>query len=190
MGFVKIDFRVVTPFQIDDFTKGSPITIHTENRFGHDPRVAVIRPVFFEQSFQMLHIVMIEPFPVGFALPEPIDQAGVDQFVGQNQIAFPGNSRQYARIGHIAAPDHQNGFTVVHRREFPLQTRVVRAVSGNQSRGRVTQQKSLICSHFCHEFPVQTAARQPQIVVRRKIQIPFPLTHNISPLDLDLRQMP
>ena len=85
-----------------------------------------------QQPFQMIHVVVVETLPLRFAELQSVDQARMHQLVCQDQVAFFGYRRQYARVGHVPAAEYQRGFAAVQIGKGLFEAGIFRTVPGNQ----------------------------------------------------------
>ena len=136
----------------------------------------------------MFRVVVPEPPPLGFAEPQSVDQARMDELVGQNQVALARQSRQDARVDQIARSRDQRRAAAEEFRQGRLESRIVGTVAGDEPRRGVAQQKSPVVGLPLHEFPVGVAAGESQIVVRRQVQVSLAVADDVFSSDFYPRQ--
>src|SRR5690625_1136494 len=101
----------------------SYITIHTEERLGHDPalspRRALSEPA--EEVLQMVTVIVSEPSEISPAQQCSLYQTMVHKTISQNQILSIGQGGKYGDIGLIACSEEQTPFNTVERSNPLLQ---------------------------------------------------------------------
>ena len=136
MGFVHIEQDVgIEVLQADQFLEGSFIAVHAEHALGDNEDVSVVGSILCEDAFQMFDIIVLETDPTGTAQAHTVDEAGMHQLVGQDEVFLHGDGREYARIGIEAAIEDQGRLCVVEACQGRFQLVEGRVVS-RQEAGR------------------------------------------------------
>ena len=81
---------------------------------------------FFQKFFCMCSIFVAKNFDLGPREPRAIDNAGVVQFVGNNELFFAQDGRNRARIRRKAGLKHHASFRVLKTRDLLFQLHVDR----------------------------------------------------------------
>ncbi len=90
MALVDHDQGVVFIRQVADLVQGGQQAIHGEYPVGDDDLMAgVVRVGLFELLLQGLHIPVVIAVPLCFAKPDPVDDRGVVQCIGDDRVLRP-----------------------------------------------------------------------------------------------------
>ena len=143
------------------------VAVHGENAVGDQQLVAGLVLDFIQQLFGVRHILVAEDFDLGAREPRAVDDAGVVQLVGDDEILFAQDRRHRARIrGKSGLEDHA-GFDVLEARDLFFQLHVDLHGAGNGAhRARAD---AVLARRLQRGFAQLGVRRQPEIVVRREI---------------------
>ena len=115
--------------------KRSKVAVHGKNAVGSDQRMGVTAAVFREKRLGVRHIaVAIAPQGRAAELGASMD-AGVGQFIDQDQIAATGQRRDDADIGEIAGAEDARRVGAFQPRQPALQLVVERVIAGDEAGG-------------------------------------------------------
>ena len=116
MCFVYIQPYIgIFSFQTDQLPEIRFISVHAEDAFRDDDNPFIFSVVCFDQPFQLVVLVVPVPDAFGCRQTYAVYQAGMYQFICQNQCPGIAYSRQDTRIGMVSAVEYQCRFRTESR---------------------------------------------------------------------------
>src|SRR5215469_1137390 len=109
---------VVLVGEVAQFWQWRDIAFHGENAVGDEKLVAVPVLGFFEDASAIRDVLMLEDFDGGLGKTAAIDDRGVIQLVGDNQIFFAQDRRNGAGIGRESGLKDDAGFCPFEARDL------------------------------------------------------------------------
>ena len=134
VGVVGHQPGVVLVGQRVQFGERREIAVHREHAVGDDQRMVVAGAMFGQQFAGMVEVVVAEGHDLAARQLRPGKQAGMRQFVDQDQAVAPDQHRNDAGIGEIAGAEHDGGFGLLERGQAGFQLGVKRVIAGDQAR--------------------------------------------------------
>ena len=121
--------------------------------------------------FQIRRVLVFVDDDFGLADAAAVDDAGMVQFVAENDVAGPGQAVQDAQVRHVARVEEQGRFAVLETRQVPFQGRRFRHAARREAgpRGAGTAAQGRFGRGAAHAF----VKGQAQVVVARKDKEPL-----------------
>ena len=142
------------------------IAIHGKHAVGGDQRVGVTAAVLSQKRFGVRHVaVAIALHGRAAELGAGMD-AGVGQFIDQDQVAAAGQRRDDADIGEIAGAENARRFGAFQPRQPALQFVVERVIAGDEARGAGADAVAL--RRLDRRFDDRGMAAKIEIIVARE----------------------
>jgi hypothetical protein len=101
-----------------EFIDGADVAIHGENAVGDDEFAAWLMLDFLQQLFAVRDIFVAEDFDLGARKAGAVDDAGVVQFVGEDEVFFAEDARDGTCIGREAGMENDTGFYTFEGGDF------------------------------------------------------------------------
>ena len=116
----------------------------------------------------------------GAGQPQPFMAAGVDQCVGDDQIATLRQGRQQRRIGGEPGSQEQRRLAAEKRRRLGLQRFMLGMIAAQQPRAAGADRHPAI-KRRAHRVGQHRRSRQPQVIVRGKVHARTPAQRPQTP---------
>ena len=101
MSFIHDHFGPMAPGQLNNFGYGRPVAIHAEDAFGDNhplPRCGVL----LQSIFQGVHVAMSVDNFAGARQPHTVNETGMIQTIGKNNVLFRQDGAKQAGIRGIS----------------------------------------------------------------------------------------
>ncbi|NQV22057.1 MAG: aminotransferase class I/II-fold pyridoxal phosphate-dependent enzyme, partial [Rhodospirillales bacterium] len=144
--------------QVGQVVYGGHVAVHAEHPVGHNKTPVVGGAMLREQIGAVVQVVMAEGKLGCPAERRARHQAGVAQFVGQDQVARPDQARDDAHVGEIARAEHDRPVGALKACKPRFQLGEQRVVAGNQARrarAHAIALDRLRCGLFQHRMVAQ-----------------------------------
>lgn len=114
MGFVYIEQHIgIAFFQVHQQGQGGNVAVHAEDALRYDKDAVIVVLMLFEQLLQLSVVLMTVADAAGGRKADAVDDAGMHQFVGQDERTAVGQCGQDAGVHVIAAAEEQGGFALI-----------------------------------------------------------------------------
>ena len=100
------------------------VAVHGEDAVGDEQLVAGLVLDFVEQLFGVGDVFVAEDLDLGARQPGAVDDAGVVELVGDDEVFFAEDGRDRARVGGEAGLEDDAGFDVLEARDLFFQLHV------------------------------------------------------------------
>ena len=113
------------------------VTVHGEDSVGDEESVAGLVLNFFEQLFGVSDVFVAEDSDLGFGETSAVDDAGVVEFVGQDEVVLTEDAGDGAGVGGEAGLKDDTGLDALERGDllFEFHVNVHRASDGADGAG-------------------------------------------------------
>ncbi len=154
------------------------VPVHAENRFGDQEGAPEGASMFAQQPFQVFGVVMAEPEQLRPGGPNPVQQTGVAQSVGEHGVMPAHQSGDQADVRLVSGVENESGFLSLEGccpcLQFMVQTQVAAHQAGGAGAGAILPKRRLGGGHK------PGVLRQGQVVVGRQINVPAPVPLHLS----------
>ena len=178
MGLVDGHADAVLAGELDDLGQRRDVAVHREDGVGHDQRAA---------SFGLAHAPG-EVLDIGMAVdeglrarqPAAVDDRGVVELVGEDDLALARQGGDYAQVGEVARAEEQGRRRALEVGQALLQAPVHRHRARDQARGPAADAPAhrRVGRRLAHAGMV----REPQVVVRAQQQHGLAVQHDARAL--------
>jgi len=115
--------------------QGGDVTIHAEERLGHDQRPASGRRQCEQTLFGRGEVEMAIEAQPGTREPAGIDNAGMVGVVAEHKVAGSSEGRKNAQVGLVSRGEEKHCLHIEEGRKFGLKFTVLGQIAGDQARG-------------------------------------------------------
>ena len=124
--------HVVAPRERDDLLQRRDVAVHREHAVGHDQRRAAVRVA--QAPGEVVDVGVAVDERLGARQPAAVDDRGVVELVGEDDLAAAGERRHHAEVGQVARAEQQRALRALELRQPLLQAPVQRHVARHQAR--------------------------------------------------------
>ena len=132
VGLVEQQARAVTVAQDPQRREVRGVGVHAEVRLGDDPRPPFAAVT--ERSLDCPEVQVGNHGRSGPRQPDPVDERGVVEGVGDDQVVGPEQGGQETDVGGVPAGEEQRSLTAAPGRQRHLERHVLGALSGHEPR--------------------------------------------------------
>lgn len=171
VSFIDDQFSAVAAGELHELAEGDDIAFHAENAFGDDELRAGRACVFLKGAFEKAQIAVgINDF-AGVRKANAVDETGMIERVGEDDVAIAQNGTEQADIGGVAGAEVERGFRTNEIRELGFDGFPVARVSGKQARASGGDARGR--GKSSEDGLLQARIRgESEIVVRAEIEAP------------------
>ena len=174
VGIVHEDRRAVALGDLDDPGQRGDVPVHGEDPVRDDQDQAIRPAAVGPARFACLLQDGLEPRDVGVGIDLPgclgqahaIDDRGVVEGIGHDQVGFAGDGRNHTRIGRETALEREHGLGALERRELRFERFVQVHGAGDCADG--TRSRPVLADRLDRRGLQARVVGQPEIVVRRQ----------------------
>ena len=135
MGVVDHHDGAVFVCEVGQLVYGADVAVHGEDAIGDEELVSGLVLDFLQEFFGVGDIFVAEDFDPGAGEARAIDDAGVIEFVGEDEVFFAENGGDGAGVGGKAALEDNTGFDVLEGGDFFFELHVDPHGSGDGAYG-------------------------------------------------------
>lgn len=136
VGFVDHEEAAVAPLDLDEAGQVRVVAIHAVDAFQHDEHALELMALLIEQVVERAPVVVRERQPPGAGELYALQNAVVDQFVVQDEVARAEEVADGRHIGGVAAHEGDGVIHAVQASDLDFQFAVDGALAGHQAAGR------------------------------------------------------
>ena len=129
------DERVVAVGEVADLVELGEVAVHREDAVGRDEPVPGIR-ASREPRLELVHVAVRVPLPPRLAEPDPVDDRGVVELVGDHRVALVEQRLEHAAVGVEARREQDRVLRPEEGRQPFLQLAVERLRPADEPHGR------------------------------------------------------
>ena len=163
MGVVHHHDSAVFFCQLSQLRQRANVAVHGEDAVGDDQLAAGLVLDLVQQLFGVGGVLVAEDLDFGAGEPRAVDDAGVVQLVGDDEIFFAQQRRHRARIRREARLKDHAGFDIFEARDPLLQLHVDLHGAGDGAHGARTD--AVLARGFEGGFAQFGMGRQAQVIV-------------------------
>jgi len=152
----------------EDFSEWRYVSVHAEHALSDNEPSARKMDLCAERIFQRVQIEMRVDFAASTAEAHAIDQTGVIECVGEDQVTFSQQRGEQSQVGGVAAAEIKRVFRPGKAGEFALQFFPRRGVPREQPRTGAAHAASFAYG-FENRFFQRGVFRQAQIIVAAEV---------------------
>src|SRR5579862_394796 len=170
--------------QVAQLRQRGDVAIHRKDAVGNDELLAGEAGVFLQDTVAVFYVLVLKHFDGGAGQTRSINDGGMIQFVGDDQVFFTEHSGNRAGIGGESGLKDHAGFDVFELGDLFFQLHVELHGSGNGADGASARAKFL--GSLNRGFPERLVGGEAEIVVRGQVD-DFSAVENANRLLLALQ---
>ena len=136
---VHVEHRLPAVAQLHQSGQVGGVAVHAEDRLGDNVHLPIVVPLVREDPFDGRVVQVRVADRPGPRQAHAVDQAGVAELVGEDQVLPAGERRQDADVDVVAGVEHQGRLGPVEGAQLLFETDVRPGVAGHQPRGGAAQ---------------------------------------------------
>ena len=166
MGVVDHHDGAVFFGEIAELVDRADVAVHGEDAVGDEELAARLGRDFFEQLFGVGNVFVAENLDLGAGEARAVDDAGVVELVGEDEVFFAEDRGDGSGVGGESALEDDAGFDIFEGRDFFFELHVDLHGSGDGADGSGTD--AVIFGGLDGGFPKLRVGRQTEVVVARR----------------------
>ena len=143
------------------------VAVHAEDAVGDDELAAGLVFDFLQQLFAVSDVFVAEDFDFCLRQARAVDDAGVVEFVGENEIFLAEDGADSARVGGESALEDDAGFDILEARDFFFELHVDLHGAGDGADGSGADAE--FARRFQSSFAEARVRGQSEIVVAGEV---------------------
>ena len=146
---------------------GADVAVHGEDAVGDDQLVAGLVLDLVQQLFGVGRVLVAEDLDLGARQASAVDDAGVVQLVGDDEVFFAEDRRYRSRVRREARLKDDAGFDILEARDLLLQLHVERHGAGD--RAHRARPDAILACRLQRRLAQLGMGGQAEVVVGRKV---------------------